>query len=193
MKIPSKIYPHLSRNVKCPSIQSFEVDASYLDTTGLVWSRDLYFCHYLHWLHQCYITSLGWVLSSFECQNWKERRKSKPSQMNSALYLHYTYIIPIKHINWFSYLVTIVNCNFAMFAWDSWKLNSNIAVFTSTQKALWAHQRKNTAIEASTTDYHDGSVERHIDLKFSLKFLTFFARGLFFSSYFFFEFESRSS
>ena len=60
-----------------------------------------------------------------------------------------------------------------MFAWDSWKLNSNIAMFTSTQKALWAHQRKNTAIEASTTDYHDGSVERHIDLKISLKFLTF--------------------
>ena len=76
-------------------------------------------------------------------------------------------------MNWFSYLVTIVDCNFAMFAWDSWKLNSNIAVFTSTQKALWAHQRKNTAIEASTTDYHNGSVERHIDLKISLKFLTF--------------------
>ena len=102
-------------------------------------------------------------------------------------------IVLIKNVDCFSYLVTIVNCNFAMFAWDSWKLNSNIAMFTSTQKALWAHQRKNTAIEASTTDYHDGSVERHIDLKISLKFLTFLrAASSFLLASVFFEFLPRA-
>ena len=75
-----------------------------------------------------------------------------------------------------------------MFSRHSWELNPNIAMFTSTQKALWAHQWKNTSIEASATDHHNGSVERHFDLKFSLKFCKFEAksRGLFFSSSVFF-------
>ena len=76
-----------------------------------------------------------------------------------------------------SYLVTVIDGNFAVFAWYGWKLDPNITAISSAHKDFGACHSKDTSIEAvGPTDHNDWSVKRHLDLN-----LDFFLTFIFFS------------